>query len=63
MAITFSGGIHVDGCKGTNKKPIEDMPAPEFIALPLQHIAIIQKRRSVYKKYVLSVKVYELIQI
>ena len=36
MAITFSGGIHVDGCKGTNKKPIEDMPAPEFIALPLQ---------------------------
>lgn len=36
MAITFSGGIHVDGCKGTNKKPIEDMPAPEFVALPLQ---------------------------
>lgn len=36
MAITFSGGIHVDGCKGTNKKPIEDMTAPEFVALPLQ---------------------------
>ena len=36
MAITFSGGIHVDGCKGTSTKPIEDMPAPEFVALPLQ---------------------------
>ncbi|MBR5527609.1 MAG: electron transport complex subunit RsxC [Clostridia bacterium] len=36
MAITFSGGIHVDGCKGTNTKAIENMPAPEFVALPLQ---------------------------
>ncbi len=39
MAITFSGGIHVDGCKGTSKKAIEIMRAPEFVALPLiQHI-------------------------
>lgn len=36
MAITFSGGIHVDGCKGTSTKAIEDMPAPAFVALPLQ---------------------------
>ena len=36
MAITFSGGIHVDGCKGTKTKAIENMPAPEFVALPLQ---------------------------
>lgn len=36
MAITFSGGVHVDGCKGTSKKPIEDMTAPEYVALPLQ---------------------------
>jgi electron transport complex protein RnfC len=36
MAITFSGGIHVDGCKGTNTKAIENMPAPEFVYLPLQ---------------------------
>ena len=36
MAITFSGGIHVSGCKGTKNKAIELMPAPEFVALPLQ---------------------------
>lgn len=36
MAITFSGGVHVNGCKGTDKKQIETMPAPEYVALPLQ---------------------------
>ncbi len=36
MAFTFSGGIHIDGCKSTRKIPIENMPAPEFVALPLQ---------------------------
>lgn len=36
MALTFSGGIHVDGFKSTKNIPIETMPAPEFVALALQ---------------------------
>ena len=36
MAITFSGGIHIPGCKGTKTLPIVDLPAPEIVKIPLQ---------------------------
>jgi len=38
--LTFKGGIHFDDKKSlTNKKPIEILPAPDFVTIPLsQHI-------------------------
>lgn len=49
MAYTFRGGIHVDEHKDTSAIPIERMPSPAKVAIPLQqHIgapvkAIVQK--------------------
>jgi len=39
MALTFRGGIHIEGHKNARKSPIEIFPAPKFVYIPLsQHI-------------------------
>ena len=36
MAHTFRGGVHLDGMKrATRAKPLEPMPAPDWVALPV----------------------------
>ena len=39
MALTFQGGVHIDGHKTARKSPIEMFPAPDFVFIPAsQHI-------------------------
>jgi len=39
MALTFQGGVQIDGYKNAKKIPIEIFPAPKFVYIPLsQHI-------------------------
>ncbi|MHC1694277.1 MAG: electron transport complex subunit RsxC [Eubacteriales bacterium] len=39
MSLTFKGGVHVDDMKIARKKPIEPLPAPATLAIPMsQHI-------------------------
>jgi len=39
MALTFQGGVHINGYKNARKNPIEILPAPKFVYIPLsQHI-------------------------